>query len=209
VAVSRHGITTVLVSTKDFIHFERYGNIFSTESRNSALFPEKIDDQYTAFYRPLNAFGPSEIWIANSSDLMCWGKHCAITWNNTKWGSMKMGAGPPPIKTEQGWLEIYHGVQKAHEKDTVGIYSAGAALFDLNDPRKLIGITKEPILVPEMDYETLRPGSEYEHEGFLPNIVFPTGIVQKNDELFVYSGAADTYTAVTKLSLQDVLNAID
>lgn len=211
VAVSGHGITTALVSTEDFVSFEKHGIIFTTENKDVVLFPEKIDGRYLTLHRPLSAnpFGPPEIWMAYSPDLLHWGGHHAVTGGSSEWGSMKVGGGPPPIKTERGWLEIYHGSYKAHEADTVGVYSAGAALFDLENPQKLIGITKEPILVPEMDYETLRAGSEYEHEGFLPNIVFPTGIVQKGDELFIYSGAADTYTAVTILSLQDVLNAID
>ena len=121
---------------------------------------------------------------------------------------MKVGAGAPPIKTKEGWLEIYHGSHKARKRDNVGVYSAGVALFDLDNPSKLVGLSEEPILEPKTDYETLRKGSAYEKKGFLPNIIFPTGIVAKGDELFIYSGAADTYTSVIKLSLQDVLNTI-
>lgn len=211
VGVSRHGITVALVSTEDFVSFKRHGIIFTTNNKDVVLFPEKIRGRYTAFHRPLGStpFHHPEIWIAYSPDLMHWGDHYAVTGGDSYWGSMKVGAGPPPIRTEEGWLEIYHGSHKAHEKDTVGVYSAGAALFDLDNPRKLIGISQDPILVPEMDYETLRPGSIYEKDGFLPNIVFPSGIVRKDDELFVYCGAADTYTTVSKLSLQDVLGTIN
>jgi len=210
VAVSKHGITTGLISTKDFNHFERLGIIFTTDNKDVVLFPEKLNGQYIAFHRPLSAspLDYPEIWMAVSPDLLHWGDHRAIMGGNPKWGTMKVGAGTPPIRTEEGWLEIYHGSYKAKESDTVGVYSAGAALFELNDPAKLIGITERPILVPEMDYETLRPGSEYEETGFLPNIVFPTGIVQQGDELFVYCGAADTFTTVIKLSLQGILSTI-
>jgi predicted GH43/DUF377 family glycosyl hydrolase len=145
--------------------------------------------------------------MASSPDLLHWGEHRAVTGGNREWGSMKVGAGTPPVKTEEGWLEIYHGSYKIRKKDTVGIYSAGAALFDLDDPGKMTGVTEKPILSPETDYETLKPGSEYER-GFLPNVVFPTGIVQKGERLFVYCGAADTYTTVVELSRRDVLGAV-
>lgn len=210
VAVSRHGITTALASTKDFVHFQKHGIIFTTENKDVVLFPEKIDGRFITLHRPLSAnpLGSPEIWMASSSDLIHWGDHHAVAGGDAGWGSMKVGAGTPPIKTNKGWLEIYHGSHKANKNDTVGIYSAGAALFELDNPHKLIGISKDPILVPETDYETLKPGSIYEKDGFIPNIVFPTGIVRKEDELFVYCGAADTYTAVTKLSLRDVLGTI-
>ena len=211
VAVSRHGIATALASTKDFSRFERHGIIFTTENKDVVLYPEKLSGQYAALHRPLGAtpLSTPEIWMAYSPDLLHWGDHHPITGGNSEWGSMKVGAGPPPIKTEKGWLEIYHGSYKSHEKDTVGVYSAGAALFDLDNARRLIGISPNPILTPETDYETLKPGSIYEKDGFLPNIVFPTGIVVQGDELLIYCGAADTYTTVTRLSLQDVLGAIN
>jgi len=202
IGVSRHGIVTTLASTKDFASFERYGIILPTENKDVVLFPAKIRDNYVAFHRPLsgNPFGPPEMWLTYSPDLIHWGQHRYIgIGSGSDWDSMKVGAGAPPIKTEEGWLEIYHGSYKAHETDMVGVYCAGAALFDLDEPHKLIAKAKEPILIPEM---------EYERQGFLSNIVFPTGAVVQGDDLLIYYGAADTYTAVTKLSLQDVLDAV-
>jgi len=234
VAVSSNGIVTALISTKDFIHFERHGILFTTENKDVVIFPEKIANDYVALHRPLSAtpFGPPEIWMAYSPDLIHWGNHhCVIKANSfsrpaeikdekpstslsirkriTNSNYMKIGAGMPPIKTNAGWLEIYHSSSKANDADSVGVYCMMAALFELNNPKKLIGVSKKPILVPETDYETLKKGSIYEHEGFLPNIVFSTGIVAEGNELLIYSGAADTYTAVTKLSLQDVLKAVE
>ncbi len=223
VAVSKHGIATSLVSTKDFVRFERHGIILPTENKDVVIFPEKIGNSYVALHRPLSAnpFGPPEMWMAYSPDLIHWGQHHCIVntcWDcknirtektdtnrtsqrrrSTDWNFAKFGAGAPPIRTEEGWLEIYHGSYKAHEADRVGIYCAGAALFDLDNPQKMIARAKCPILVPEM---------EYERQGFLSSIVFPTGVIVKGDDLLIYYGAADTYTAVTKLSLQGVLAAV-
>ncbi len=201
VAVSRHGITTALASTKDFVHFERHGIIFPTENKDVVIFPEKIGNRYVALHRPLSAnpFGPPEMWMAYSPDLIHWGNHHYVIGGGSNWDLMKVGAGAPPIKTKEGWLEIYHGSYKAHEEDTVGVYCTGAALFDLDNPQKMIAKSERPILVPE---------TKYEREGFLSRIVFPTGIVVEGDELLIYYGAADTYTAVTKLFLPDVLDAV-
>jgi predicted GH43/DUF377 family glycosyl hydrolase len=201
VAVSRHGIVTALASTKDFVQFKKHGIIFPTENKDVVIFPEKVGDNYVAFHRPLSAnpFGPPEMWMAYSPDLTHWGQHHCLIEGGSDWDSMKVGAGAPPIRTKEGWLEIYHGSYKANETDNVGVYCAGAALFDLDNPEKLIDKSKHPILTPE---------TEYERSGFLASIVFPTGIVVEGDELLIYYGAADTYTAVTKLSLQDILDAI-
>lgn len=222
VAVSNHGIATSLVSTKDFVEFEKHGIIFPTENKDVVIFPEKVGGRYVAFHRPLSAnpLGPPEMWMSFSPDLINWGHHCCVVKacsdckvvkaqkvettrscqrrRATDWDFMKVGAGAPPVKTKEGWLEIYHGSFKAHEEDTVGIYCGGAALFDLNDPNKLIARAKRPILVPE---------TEFDRRGFLNNIVFPTAVALDSDDLLVYYGAADTYTAVTKLSLHDVLKA--
>jgi predicted GH43/DUF377 family glycosyl hydrolase len=202
VAVSRHGIVTALISTKDFVHYDRHGIIFPTENKDVVLFPEQIGQKFVVFHRPLSAnpLGPPEMWLAYSPDLIHWGNHHCVIGGGSDWDSMKVGAGTPPIKTKEGWLEIYHGSYKANEADTVGIYCAGAALFSLDNPKKLIAKSKHPIFIPEM---------EYERRGFLNSIVFPTGIVIEGNELLVYYGAADTYTAVTKLSLQEVLDAAE
>jgi predicted GH43/DUF377 family glycosyl hydrolase len=209
VAVSRdYGITTALASTKDFVDFKKQGIIFPDQNKDVVIFPEKIKGSYTSLHRPLgtNPYSPPKIWIASSSDLIHWGDHNLLRQNNFKWSSMKIGAGTPPVRTQHGWLEIYHGVSKVDDKDTV--YSAGALLLDLNNPQEIIGATKQPILIPTIDYETLKQGSIYENQGFLKNIVFPTGIVNEYDDLFIYSGTADTYTAVTKLSLEEVIDAV-
>jgi predicted GH43/DUF377 family glycosyl hydrolase len=209
VAVSRgYGITTALASTKDFVDFKRHGIIFPDQNKDVVIFPEKIKGFFTSLHRPMgaNPYSPPKIWMASSTDLIYWGDHNILKQKNLEWDSMKIGAGTPPIRTQHGWLEIYHGVYKVADKDIV--YSAGALLLDLHNPQKIIGATKKPILSPTMDYETLKQESIYENQGFLKNIVFPTGIVNESDDLFIYSGTADTYTAVTKLSLEEIIDAV-
>ncbi|MBI5787259.1 MAG: glycoside hydrolase family 130 protein [Candidatus Schekmanbacteria bacterium] len=225
-AVSRHGISTALASTKDFQTFDRHGIIFPTENKGVVIFPEKINNHYLALHRPLSAnpFGPPEMWMAYSPDLMHWGRHhCTIgaccefqcikiapvaglptgcfcrRRRASDWDAMRVGAGAPPLKTQDGWLVIYHGSYKTEPTDKRGVYCGGAALFDLNNPEKLLAKAKMPILVPERDYE---------QNGYMPNVVFPTGVVEEDGNLLIYYGAADTNVAVAKLSLQDVLDAI-
>lgn len=205
VAVSRHGICTALASTKDFIKITKHGIIFPPENKDVVIFPEKISNKYIALHRPLSAnpFGVPEIWSSASSNLFQWGNHLPVLGanqvNKDNHFSKSIGCGCPPIKTKKGWLEIFHGSYKINEEAEAGVYFIGAALLDLSTPNKVIGISKDPILMPEEDYE---------RKGFLNDILFPTGAVLKEDELFIYSGTSDAYTAVIKVSLQEILSKI-
>ncbi|MFQ5645799.1 MAG: glycoside hydrolase family 130 protein [bacterium] len=231
VAVSEHGIATALMSTTDFVSFERHGLIFHPENKDVVLFPEKINGNYFAIHRARGSavFGKPELWLAHSPDLLHWGGHSSLMqvysdWSCTTdehgepvcrmvplmgrrssdWDRLKVGAGVPPIKTEEGWLEIYHGVYSPSEEAPMGVYCAGAALFDLEDPSRLIARAPEPIISPTEDYETLKGGKK----GYLANVVFPTGIIRQGDDLLIYCGAADTSTVLVKISLSEVLEAI-
>jgi len=104
----------------------------------------------------------------------------------------KIGGSTPPLKTKDGWLVLYHGV----ENGGTGYYRVGAALLDLNDPTKVIGRTKEPLMSPEFDYEI---------EGFYKGCVFPTGNVIIDDTLFVYYGGADKYIGLATCSVKELL----
>ena len=105
----------------------------------------------------------------------------------------KIGGSTPPVKTDEGWLVLYHGVENGGN----GYYSVGAVLLDLNDPTKIIGRTKNPIMWPEFSYEL---------EGFYKGCVFPTGNVVVGDTLFVYYGGADKYVGVATCRLNDLLD---
>jgi len=174
--------------------FERLGIItpYDADERDVVLFPEKIQGKYAAIHRPSNWVGPGypverpSIWFAWLDGLP--GRmhgHRVIMQPEQPWEAKKIGAGPPPIKTEKGWLLIYHGVDWDHT------YRAGAALLDIEEPWRVIARTKEPILEPEESYEV---------EGDVPNVVFPEGVVVIGDELLVFYGGADKVCCVAKRS---------
>lgn len=200
VAVSRHGVSTALASTKDFKTFTRHGIIFHPENKDVLLFPEKIQDRYYALHRPNPAskFAKPEMWLASSPDLLHWGNHEQFLGGRDTWDIGRIGGGTPPIRTPRGWLEIYHGNSKREEDAGIGTYSAGALLLDLENPRYIIGRLPQ-IFVPE---------TEYEKEGFVPDVVFPTGIVPQADRLLVYYGAADTFTGLVEFSLAELMGSV-
>ncbi len=127
-----------------------------------------------------------------------WGQHQILLGSDSAWSDGRVGAGTPPIRTPHGWLEIYHGSTRPTHGSGVGTYSAGAILLDLDEPHRVVGKTSQPILVPENDFEC---------EGFVPNVIFPTGIVDREETFLVYYGAADTECAVAELSKRDVFKA--
>ncbi|MDO9574976.1 MAG: glycosidase, partial [bacterium] len=191
---------TAVAVVKDFNEFNRLGVItpYKAKERDTVLFPEKIDGKYAVLHRPSNWIGPDYgtdrpgIWFAylDSLDGKMFG-HKLVMIPREKWESDKIGAGPPPIKTERGWLLIYHGVSKDY------VYRAGAALLDLEEPWKVIARTHEPILEPEEDYE---------RAGDVPNVVFPEGAVVISNELLLFYGAADKVCCVARVLLKELIN---
>ena len=201
VAVSRHGAATALAATSDFRQFTRLGVIFPPENKDVVLFPERIKGQYVALHRPNPAqhFTRPEIWIASSPDLIHWGSHAPMLRGEGAREAGRIGAGAPPVRTPAGWLEVYHGNKPAPDRPRgVGTYSAGAVLLDLEEPRNVIARCAT-LLVPE---------AHYERHGFVPDIVFPTGLVQHGETVLLYCGAADESTTVVELRLRDVLSAM-
>jgi predicted GH43/DUF377 family glycosyl hydrolase len=135
------------------------------------------------------------MWLACSPDLTHWGKNEHFLGSSDRWDVGRIGAGTPPLRTNRGWLEIYHGNSRREEDKGIGAYSAGVVLMDAHEPRRIIGVSGQ-MFVPETDYE---------RNGFVPNVVFPTGIVEQGEKLLVYYGAADTCTAVVEFSLEEML----
>jgi len=201
VAVSRHGAATALGSTTDFQHFTRHGIIFCPENKDVVLFPGRIGGIYAALHRPSAAtpFSRPEMWLARSSDLLQWGGHEHLWGGASAWESGRIGAGTPPLRTPVGWLEIYHGNQPGPSSGGVGVYSAGAMLLDLERPNVILKRTPACILEPTADYE---------RQGFVPDVFFPTGIVPAGDTLLVYYGAADTCTGVVEISESELFSCL-
>lgn len=201
VAVSRHGPATVLASTTDFRTFERHGVIYCPENKDVVLFPETIDGAFVALHRPVcgTPFTRPEMWVARSPDLIHWGAHTPLAVSGGEWQSGRVGAGTPPIRIPEGFLEIYHGNKRPTQPGEIGTYYGGAILLDARNPSKVLRRSRVPFFVPEVDFEI---------NGFVPNVVFPTGVVQEGDTLLVYYGAADAFTAVAEFSLRELVETM-
>ncbi|MFO0788839.1 MAG: glycoside hydrolase family 130 protein [Pirellulales bacterium] len=193
VSVSRHGASTALASTSDFESFTRHGVIFCPENKDVVLFPQTIGQSYFALHRPVGGtpFTTPQMWLASSPDLIHWGNHQFIYGGEQAWETGRVGAGTPPIELPDGWLEIYHGNERPLEPGKVGAYYGAAMLLDRNNPTCVLKVGEHPILRPELDFET---------QGFVADVVFPTGLVEADDRLLVYYGASDRYTGVAELS---------
>ena len=191
--------TSGLVMTKDFKSFIRAGRITppDVDDRDAILFPEKINGKFVMLHRPMqwvgNKYGTEKpaMWIAFSDNLIEWKEHSLLAKSEVKWEAQKIGGSTPPIKTEYGWLTLYHGV------DDKGTYRIGAMLLDLKDPKKIIKRARDFILEPEEYYET---------EGFYSNCVFPVGNVVIDKTLFVYYGGADKFCCVATCDLNELLD---
>lgn len=201
VSVSRHGACTSLASTVDFRSFERHGVIFCSENKDVVLFPERIGGAFAAIHRPNPAtpFNRPEMWVASSPDLKHWGRHACLHGGGGEWETGRVGAGTPPVAVDDGWLEIYHGNRRPTKPGEVGAYSTGVLLLDRDDPSRVLRRTPGSIFEPTADFE---------RRGFVPDVVFPTGIVDSPDGWLVYYGAADCSTAVVGFARDDVLGAL-
>jgi len=191
-AVSDNGVGVGLRMTKDFKHFEFGGMILPPHNKDCAIFEEKVNGQYYALHRPSSVeIGGNFIWLASSPDGIHWGDHrCLLKTRPGLWDGARVGAGAAPIKTERGWLEIYHGADKQHR------YCLGAFLMDLDNPATVISRTIDPIMVPT---------EKYELSGFFGYVVFTNGHIVNGDELTIYYGAADEFVCGAKFSISEIL----
>ena len=196
-AVSGDGWTTELCITRDFETVNREGTIFCPLNKDVSIFPEKIGGRYFALHRPHNiGFGNPSIWIASSPNLLDWGGHrCLIRPRDNIYENQKIGGGGAPIKTDKGWLVIYHG------KGKDSVYHLFTLLLDLEDPNKIISRGSKPFFSPETEYET---------RGFFPNVVFSNGHVERpGGEIFLYYGACDETTNLLVTSVEELLEDVN
>jgi len=196
---SRYAPCVGLARTTDFRTFERMGIISLPPNKDVVLFPEKIGGRYARLDRPSTPAGKCEvggnIWLSYSPDLLHWGDPRPVMRpRKGRWDSKKIGAGAPPIKTEQGWLEIYHGVR---ETGSGVLYRLGVALLDLENPSQVIGRAAEAILSPAAPEDFL---------GNVMNVVFTCGAILEDDgEVKIYYGAADQVMCLATASLDDLI----
>lgn len=191
-AVSPHGVAVGMRSTRDWKSFTHHGLVFGPHNKDCALFSERIGGSYFALHRPSSPeIGGNYIWIAESPDLLHWGNHrCIARTRPGMWDSARVGAGASPIRTDRGWLEVYHGATSDHR------YCLGALLLDLDEPWKVIARSREPIM---------EPFAPYEKEGFLGNVVFTNGHMVDGDELTLYYGASDSVICAARFSIRAIL----
>jgi beta-1,4-mannooligosaccharide/beta-1,4-mannosyl-N-acetylglucosamine phosphorylase len=184
-----HGPTIGVGWTKDFESFHQYENAFLPFNRNGVLFPRKINGNFAMLSRPSdNSHTPfGEIFYSESPDLTYWGKHRHVMAPvENSWQATKVGGGPVPIETSEGWLLIYHGVLTSCNGF---VYSASVALLDLEKPWKVIARAKPYLISPQTLYECV---------GDVPNVVFPCAALcdAETGRLAIYYGAADTVTGL-------------
>ncbi len=198
VSVSRWGITTSLATTSDFRSFERRGVIFLPDHKDVVIFPEKVGGRYVALTRPMpqsfsRIFG---IWIAFSEDLLSWGGHERLCLPRPDyWDELRTGGSAVPFRVDDGWLELYHGVDRDSR------YAMGALLLDADDPRKILARSAQPILEP------LEP---FERTGLFNETIFSCGHVELADgRIRMYYGAADSVVGAADFDVRDIVNSLE
>lgn len=194
-AASSRGVGVGLAETNDFVTYKRHGIILAPENKDVMLFPEKISGKYYALTRPVpHSFGAPEMWIAESPDLLYWGNHRFLMGlRKGSWDGGRMGGGAVPLRTERGWLTLYHGADTKHR------YCMGAVLLDLEDPGKVLARSTRPFMEPEADYEV---------NGFFGGVVFSCGALLIGDTVRMYYGAADEVMAVADIQLNDIFDTL-
>jgi len=195
------GPSLSLAMTSDFAGVERLGRVMAPEDKNGALLPRRIDGKWILFHRPVSATQMrADIWLSRSDDLRSWTAPELVltTRDGAWWDSARIGVGPPPIETSEGWLMLYHGVRVTVSG---ALYRVGLALLDLEDPARVLRRCDEWVLGPLADYE---------RSGDVPGVVFPCGMIHDTatDELRVYYGAADTTIGLATALMPDVLEYV-
>jgi beta-1,4-mannooligosaccharide/beta-1,4-mannosyl-N-acetylglucosamine phosphorylase len=207
---THHGLRGGIAVTDDFSHFDVL-SLTMPDNRNLVLFPEKIGGKYVRLERPFPVYSRGgkdrfDIWLSDSPDLRYWGNSQLLLGVEDVWyANDKIGPGAPPIKTEKGWLVLFHAVDRDNTRGKNGWevrwqkrYSTGLMLLDLDNPAKIIGLCPTPLLAPEAPYEV--------SGGFRNNAIFPGGmILEETGEVKIYYGAADTVECLATAQIDDLL----
>jgi beta-1,4-mannooligosaccharide/beta-1,4-mannosyl-N-acetylglucosamine phosphorylase len=208
---TRHGVCGGIAVTDDFSSFEVL-SLSTPDNRNMVLFPEKIGGMYVRLERPFPVYGRPgggeqfDVWISDSPDLKYWGNSkLLLGGEHVPFANAKIGPGAPPVKTEKGWLTTFHAVDIDPDRGKNGWeptwkkrYTIGIMLLDLENPYKVIGLAREPLLAPEASYET--------DGGFRNDVLFPGGmILEDSGEVKIYYGAADTVECLATAHVDDLI----
>jgi predicted GH43/DUF377 family glycosyl hydrolase len=212
---NRPTVSTALATTEDYHEFKRLGLITPRlhDDKDVVYFSTKMAPTsgdlkssngsdgkcYFSLHRPSSWIGVSygvdkpSIWLAESFNLTDFQRYSILLRPEQDWEASKVGAGPPPIRTKRGWLVIYHAVSNSK------VYRAGAAVLDLNEPNRILGRCKHPILEPDKVYETT---------GDVNNVVFPSGACVIDGTLFLYYGGADRVCCLATANLDSLVKYV-
>lgn len=207
---TKHGLRGGIGVTDDFQSLEIL-SLSVPDNRNMVLFPEKIDGKYVRLERPFPVYSRGnkhrfDMWMSKSPDMKYWGESQLILGvEDVPYANDKIGPGAPPIKTKDGWLILFHAVdidtnrgKNGWEERWQKRYCAGVMLLDLEDPTKIIGVYKEPLIAPETEYEI--------EGGFRTNVIFPGGIIAEDDgTVKIYYGASDTVECMATAKIEDLV----
>jgi predicted GH43/DUF377 family glycosyl hydrolase len=199
VGFSTAGPLVCLAKTRDFEHWTRSGVLMSPEDKDAALFPTTFDGRWALIHRPVSAMAGlgAHVWLSFSPDLRHWGDSRVLlaARRGGWWDANKVGLGPPPLLTKDGWLIVYHGVRVTASGS---IYRLGLALLDRDDPRKVLARGNEWVL---------GPCAPYERDGDVSDVVFPCGWILRDDgdTLHMYYGAADSVVCLAETSVTSLL----
>lgn len=207
---TRHGVRGCIAEIDD--NFEKITVLSASapDNRNMVLFPEKIGGKYVRLERPFPVYSRGrdrfDMWLSTSPDLVFWGEtELVLAVEDVPYANDKIGPAAPPIKTDKGWLTLFHAVDKDESRGKNGWetawkkrYCAGIALLDLDDPTKVVGMSKLPLIAPETYYET--------ESGFRKHVIFPGGmILEDNGEVKIYYGASDTVECLATANIYDLI----
>ena len=208
---TRHGLRGGIAVTDDFEEFEVL-SLSAPDNRNMALFPQDIHGMYVRLERPFPIYSRRrnqdrfDIWMSDSPDMIYWGNsRLVLGVEDVPFANDKIGPAAPPVLTDYGWLTLFHAVDRDDSRGKNGWeekwqkrYTAGIMLLDRDDPGKVIGISREPLLVPEAPYEI--------SGGIRNHVIFPGGmILEDSGEVKIYYGAADTVECLATADVGDLL----
>lgn len=207
-----HGLRGGIATTEDFERFD-IKCLTTPDNRNMVLFPEKIDGQYCRLERPMPVYSRGgrdrfDIWMSFSPDLIHWGRsRLVLSVEQVPFANDKLGPAAPPVLTDRGWLTTFHAVDRDDTRGKNGWeaswskrYTAGLMLLDRQEPWKVIGMCRDPLLAPEADYEV--------DGGFRNDVVFPGGMILEPDgQVKIYYGAADTVECLATAHVDRLLEA--
>ncbi len=197
---SEGGPLVSLATTTDFGHYERLGPVMPPEDKDAALFPVRFDGRWAMLHRPVakSPYISADIWLSFSPDLKHWGDHREVIGARRGgwWDANKIGLSAPPVKTEEGWLVLYHGVRTTASGS---IYRLGLAMLDLDDPTHVVHRGEEWIFGPK---------AHYEREGDVDDVVFPCGWICAGDEVRMYYGAADSCIGLATAKLSELVDFV-